>query len=490
MVTESPRHRSPEVFTKADEVISEAKVIPETKENDNGSNVTTTNEQEPLPITTIPKNDSLEDDAFDLNFDITSQPLNDGPDTIRNKEIISLSTPTTDLEHALKAELNRQIHHNELLVGECTKLRGFISKRKQTYKRKRKDESAPRKKLSGYNLFVRERFAKIAKANEDALKNADSGAELKRIPPASHIASSGHAWSQLSAEEKARYNEMAKPDEDRFQKETADYTAPEKLSRKRAKTGYNVFFSKHVLELKHNDVGVPSERGSVARIVGDAWKKMNAEEKDSYERQADEQNDTSHSDMEHQQQQQQQQQQQEEHQIHPPQMPPPHPHHPPPPQMMMMGPPPPGTMPPPHLDTMGPPLMPPPPDQMLPPPPHMDPLMDEHGAPLPPPMDDGGGPPMPPGPLGDPNMGPIDPNMPPPPYPPDYGMHGPPLPVIHQPPGYEHGYGPYPPFDPYAYPPGGYQGGPPPPYPPGMPPPPGYGPPPLNYPGPPPNHYV
>jgi len=191
MVTESPRRPSPEVLIKADEAISEA------NENNNGSNVTTTKEQE-LPIITLTKNDSLEDDAFDLNFDITAQPLNDGPDTVRNKEIIALSTPTTDLELALKAELNRQIHHNELLVGECTKLRGFISKRKQTYKRKRKDESAPRKKLSGYNLFVRERFAKIAKANEDALKNADSGAELKRIPPASNIASSGHAWSQLT----------------------------------------------------------------------------------------------------------------------------------------------------------------------------------------------------------------------------------------------------------------------------------------------------
>lgn len=478
-----------------------SQVTPKAKEENNGNRAAPSpqaQDPQPPPIPNLSKNESLEDDAFDINFDI-SQYTNTGPDSLRNKRIISDSAPRTGLEHALKAELDRQIQHNEMLVGECTKLRGFISKRKQTYKRKRKDESAPRKKLSGYNLFVRERFAKIAKANEDALKNADSGAELKRIPPASNIASSGHAWSQLSAEEKARYNEMAKPDEDRFQKETADYTAPDKVNRKRAKTGYNVFFSKHVLELKQNDGGVPSERGSVARIVGDAWKKMSAEEKDEYERQADQRNETGHSDD-------------VEPPYHPQPLPhplpqhPQHPHHPP--MMMingMVGPPPPGPLPPlhhdpmgpppmphhdaigtppqPHHDAIGPPLMPhhdmgppPPPDQL-----HLSHSMEEHG--MPPPMNDGG--PLPPGGMGDPNMGPVDPNMPPP-YPPDYGMHAPPPPVIHQPPGYEHGYGGYPPFDPYGYPPN-YQGGPPPPpYPPGMPPPPGYGPPPPMYQGPPP----
>jgi len=426
--------------------------------------------QDPLNIT---KNESLDDDAFDLNFDIPTEPLQDGPDAIRNKEIIVHTAPSTDLEHALKAELGRQLAHNELLVGECTKLRAFISKRKQTYKRKRKDESAPRKKLSGYNLFVRERFAKIAKANEDALRSADSGAELKRIPPASNIASSGHAWSQLSAEEKARYNEMAKPDEDRFQKETADYTAPERLNRKRAKTGYNVFFSKHVLELKQNDGGVPSERGSVARIVGDAWKKMSAEEKDQYERQADEQNeiDPNIEEPQHQE------------QIPPP----PHPHHQnyhPPGMIMngMVGPGPP--LPPPHHNLMGPPM--PPPEQIGLPPPMVD-----QGPPPPLPMNDSGPPPHGSLPVqGDPNMGappPVDPNMPPPLYPLDYGMHpgGPPPPVIHHPPGFEHGYGAYPPYDPYAYPPS-YQGGPPPPYPGMLPQPPGYGPPPPGYQAPPP----
>lgn len=171
---------------------------------------------DPTPLPDLPKAESLDDDvAFGLPpfvDDVVAPPGGasgaDSPAAARHREIIAASVPSTALERALRAELDRQVRHNERLVSECTKLRSFVSKRKQTYKRKRKDESAPRKKLSGYNLFVRERFAKIAKANEDALRSADSGAELKRIPPASNIASSGRAWSQLSAEEKARYNEM------------------------------------------------------------------------------------------------------------------------------------------------------------------------------------------------------------------------------------------------------------------------------------------
>jgi len=68
----------------------------------------------------------------------------------------------------------------------------------------------------------------------------------------------------------------------------ASYHPPDKQSnRKRNKTGYNMFFSAHVLRLKQTESGVPSERGSVARLVGTAWKQLSAEEKQFYEREAD-----------------------------------------------------------------------------------------------------------------------------------------------------------------------------------------------------------
>jgi len=53
----------------------------------------------------------------------------------------------------------------------------------------------------------------------------------------------------------------------------AKYQPPDKeQSKKRAKTGYNMFYSAYVIQLKKSAAGVPPERGSVARLVGTAWK--------------------------------------------------------------------------------------------------------------------------------------------------------------------------------------------------------------------------
>jgi len=71
----------------------------------------------------------------------------------------------------------------------------------------------------------------------------------------------------------------------------SQYQPPDKqANRKRNKTGYNMFFSAHVLRLKQTESGVPSERGSVARLVGTAWKQLSAEDKAYYEREADKHN--------------------------------------------------------------------------------------------------------------------------------------------------------------------------------------------------------
>jgi hypothetical protein len=66
---------------------------------------------------------------------------------------------------------------------------------------------------------------------------------------------------------------------------------PDKLgNQKRSKSGYNMFFSAHVLRMKQTEEGVPSERGSVARIVGIAWKELTADERAYYDREADKYN--------------------------------------------------------------------------------------------------------------------------------------------------------------------------------------------------------
>ncbi len=66
----------------------------------------------------------------------------------------------------------------------------------------------------------------------------------------------------------------AESDRKRYQQEMENYTPPERdgENKKRSKTGYNMFFSAYVLQLKQSAAGVPPERGSVARLVGNAWK--------------------------------------------------------------------------------------------------------------------------------------------------------------------------------------------------------------------------
>ena len=213
-----------------------------------------------------------EEEELDLDSDVKEPEILD-PKIAEEMEYIKVTEPTTRLELALADALKRKELHIERLSGEVQKLKAFISKRKQTYKRKRKDEGAPTRALSAYNIFVQDRFAQLAKENEAALKNADSDVQLKRVPPANLVASTGNQWKELPPEEKQKYEERAKADRKRYEEQMAQYQPPDKqANRKRNKTGYNMFFSAHVLQLKQSEMGVPSERGSVARLVGTAWK--------------------------------------------------------------------------------------------------------------------------------------------------------------------------------------------------------------------------
>jgi hypothetical protein len=141
----------------------------------------------------------VEDDASTEEID---------PDVMAKMDVISNTVPGTDLEIAMSEILKRKEHHISRLTQEITKLKAFISKRKQTYKRKRKDEGAPTRALSAYNIFVQERFARLAKDNENALKSDDADAKLKRVPPANLVASTGNEWKELTAQDKEKYEEQ------------------------------------------------------------------------------------------------------------------------------------------------------------------------------------------------------------------------------------------------------------------------------------------
>ena len=117
------------------------------------------------------------------------------------------ATPTDVINAALCDDQKRKMAHIKRLTAEVKKLKNFISKRKQTYKRKRKESGAPTRALSAYNIFVQERFKRLSKENEVALKSADTDAQMKRVPPASLVASTGKQWKELSGEEKQYYED-------------------------------------------------------------------------------------------------------------------------------------------------------------------------------------------------------------------------------------------------------------------------------------------
>ena len=237
------------------------------------------------------KEEDVEENVEESTFTALKEPEVPDSKFAEDLEYVKNTEPTTRLELTLEEILRRKDSHIARLTGEINKLKAFISKRKQTYKRKRKDEGAPTRALSAYNIFVQDRFARLAKENDVALKSLDSDAQLKRAPPANLVAATGNQWKELSAEGKKQYEERAKQDRKRYEEQMAQYQPPDKqANRKRNKTGYNMFFSAHVLRLKQSEMGVPSERGSVARLVGTAWKSLSAEEKQYYEREADKHN--------------------------------------------------------------------------------------------------------------------------------------------------------------------------------------------------------
>lgn len=74
--------------------------------------------------------DKENDDAVDLDGDLEERYVD--PDIVAQNEMIKNRIATTDLEISMKAALERKETHIVRLRAEVTKLRNFLSKRKQS----------------------------------------------------------------------------------------------------------------------------------------------------------------------------------------------------------------------------------------------------------------------------------------------------------------------------------------------------------------------
>ena len=72
-------------------------------------------------------------------------------EALAQEEIVKNSTPTSQLEIALTKILDRKQALIDRITGEITKLKSFVRKRKQTYKRKRKEDGAPTRALDTHD---------------------------------------------------------------------------------------------------------------------------------------------------------------------------------------------------------------------------------------------------------------------------------------------------------------------------------------------------
>lgn len=210
--TTVPQNPSDDVSTE--QIVDEEPILP--REDNGGSTTPPTVDSIPPTVDSTPPLDIVKTEPItQTNSDIKKdEVINDktelanvDPRIKQQQDLIENGIPSTILEVALFEELSRKESHVQRLSGEVMKLKAFISKRKQTYKRKRKDEGAPTRALSAYNIFVQDRFSRLAKENEAALKSADSDAQLKRVPPASLVASTGNQWKELTAKDKSYYED-------------------------------------------------------------------------------------------------------------------------------------------------------------------------------------------------------------------------------------------------------------------------------------------
>jgi hypothetical protein len=113
--------------------------------------------EDPFPAETATKTKATENEDNSDTDQYEDADISEVKDSVAlaQEELVKNSTPTTELEIALTQILERKQALLDRLTGEINKMRNFVRKRKQTYKRKRKDGGAPVRALSAYNMFIR-----------------------------------------------------------------------------------------------------------------------------------------------------------------------------------------------------------------------------------------------------------------------------------------------------------------------------------------------
>jgi HMG (high mobility group) box len=112
--------------------------------------------------------------------------------------------------HNTQASKDKERYAREM--KDYTPPEGFNTKDSGKKKKSKKDPNAPKGGKSAYMCFVQENRSKIKEESPD-LSFGELGKAL------------GEKWKVISSEEKAKYEELAKKDKDRFKEEMVAYEA-------------------------------------------------------------------------------------------------------------------------------------------------------------------------------------------------------------------------------------------------------------------------
>lgn len=146
----------------------------------------------------------------------------------------------------------------------------------------KKDKNAPKRPMSAWTIFTKEKRASVSEANPDL----GFGLVSKKL---------SEMWNGLSKSERAKYDKKHEQDAERYEKEMESYTPPDmpdgsvKVSHKRTgptkKSGYLVFCEEQRPGVR--DTNPEMKMPDVSKELGARWRVLSEDEKAKYKSKAD-----------------------------------------------------------------------------------------------------------------------------------------------------------------------------------------------------------
>ncbi|XP_052463825.1 high mobility group protein B1 [Carassius gibelio] len=145
-----------------------------------------------------------------------------------------------------------------------------------------KDPTKPRGKMSSYAYFVQTCREEHKKKHPEATVNFSEFSKK-----------CSERWKTMSGKEKGKFEDMAKQDKVRYEREMKNYIPPKGEKKKRFKdpnapkrppSAFFIFCSEFRSKVKEETPGLSI--GDVAKRLGEMWNKTSAEDKQPFEKKA------------------------------------------------------------------------------------------------------------------------------------------------------------------------------------------------------------